>query len=538
MDRAHRRTALWLALAVFAALAPSAFFGVPGKSVAGAWRVLDGEVPYRDFWSMYAPGQFYATAGVLALCGKQVLAPALVACALKALCCALAYLSAVRLGARRLTALLVAVVLAAAEFEIAPELSSYPPALACVLGALYAVARVQPAPLLAGALLGAAALFKHDVAAYATLALATGLALAPRLGAGERGERAQGLRAALQLATMAAGVVAVLALGLGALAGRDALVDLVLFPLGDFRLVRSEPYPGLSPYLPPVAAYLASPSELVRARDAAQALSEWMQANAPQYAFFALLAAFAHARARLSPETRRGLATLLAALPLYWWAAHTQMNTHLVTMGLGALLGIVTVAPAVESRALRLLLGASALFLAAGLLSRAALELALPLRGWARIETLGLPHAAGLRVSPREREAYARIRAFTDERVATDEPVYLGVARHDAIVINNPRFLWGLDRPCATRYHELHPGVTDREDVQREMIADLERKRVRCAVIWRFRWQPELLDQIVARRQAVLPECGATLLDEYLAREFDTVLEVGEYAVLWRDLER
>ena len=43
MDRAHRRTALWLALAVFAALAPSAFFGVPGKSVAGAWRVLDAD---------------------------------------------------------------------------------------------------------------------------------------------------------------------------------------------------------------------------------------------------------------------------------------------------------------------------------------------------------------------------------------------------------------------------------------------------------------------------------------------------------------
>ena len=71
MQRSDRRTALWLALAVFAVLAPGAFFGVPGKSVAGAWRVLSGEVPYRDFWSMYAPGQFYATAAVLALCGKQ-----------------------------------------------------------------------------------------------------------------------------------------------------------------------------------------------------------------------------------------------------------------------------------------------------------------------------------------------------------------------------------------------------------------------------------------------------------------------------------
>lgn len=538
MQRSDRRTALWLALAVFAALAPGAFFGVPGKSVAGAWRVLAGEVPYRDFWSMYAPGQFYATAAVLALCGKQVLAPALVACGVKATSAALLFLAGVGFGAPRRLALLVAAIVGLALFEIAPELSSYPPALACILGALCAVARPQPALVRAGLLLGTAAFFKHDVAAYATLAIGAGLALEPWIAGAAAEGRARALRAALAVGVTAAGVVVLLALGLAWLAGRDALVDLVLFPLGDFRVVRGEPYPGFVPNMKLLAGFFAQPGELVRARDAVEALAEWTLANAPQVAFVALLVALAHARHRLTRPAGLGLATLLAALPLYGWAAHTQLNTHLVSMAIAVLLGTVVAWPFLQSRALRAVLASIALFQISGLLLRPALEVALPLRGWSRIESLGLPHARGILVSAREREAYGKIRAFVDEHVAPDEPVYLGVARHDAIVINNPRFLWLLDRPCATRYHELHPGVTDRDDVQREMIADLERGRVRCAVIWRFGWSQEMLDRIVAERRAAISQCGATALDEYLAREFRPALEVGEYVVLWRDFER
>ena len=44
-----------------------------GICVYGAARVLDGDVPYRDFWSFYAPGQFYALAGLFALFGPQLI---------------------------------------------------------------------------------------------------------------------------------------------------------------------------------------------------------------------------------------------------------------------------------------------------------------------------------------------------------------------------------------------------------------------------------------------------------------------------------
>jgi hypothetical protein len=538
MEPSDRRRALALGLAVFAALAPGAFLGVPGKSVAGAWRVLAGEVPYRDFWSMYAPGQFYATAAVLALTGKQVLAPALVACAVKALTASLLYLASISFGAARGLAFVVCTLLGLALFEIAPELSSYPPALALIAAALTLIARQPARPVAAGLLLGVAAFFKHDVAAYGTAAIVVGLAGEPWLADESAAQRSKGLRDAWTVGSAALGVVALLALGLAWMAGRDALVDLVLFPLGDFRIVRSEPYPALWPNLPLVAKFLEDTTNLARGRDAAEALSEWLLGNAPQAAFAAALLVLIRRRRSMPRRVRLGLAILIAALPLFWWAAHTQQNTHFTSMGFAAVLALLLASTELRGRATRRLLLGLALLQLAALFTRPLLDLALPLRAWSRIESLDLPHATGIHVSPREREVYSKIRAFTDAHVAPDEPVYLGVERHDAIVINNPRFVWLLDRPCATRYHELHPAITDREDVQREMIAELERRGVRCAVIWRFGWAKAMLDSIVAQRRSAIRQCGSTLLDEFLAREFRPVLEVGEYVVLWRELER
>ncbi|MGC9064508.1 MAG: hypothetical protein ACP5JL_07525 [bacterium] len=40
-----------------------------GIVVYGANRVFNGEIPYRDFWTMYAPGQFYMVALLYRLFG-------------------------------------------------------------------------------------------------------------------------------------------------------------------------------------------------------------------------------------------------------------------------------------------------------------------------------------------------------------------------------------------------------------------------------------------------------------------------------------
>jgi 4-amino-4-deoxy-L-arabinose transferase-like glycosyltransferase len=43
-----------------------------GFAVFNATRVMDGDVPYRDFWAIYPPGQFYALAAIFRIFGATL----------------------------------------------------------------------------------------------------------------------------------------------------------------------------------------------------------------------------------------------------------------------------------------------------------------------------------------------------------------------------------------------------------------------------------------------------------------------------------
>ena len=65
-----------------------------GIRLVGAQRVLNGEVPYRDFYTIYGPGQFYWPALLFKVFGVEIISTrigfiasnAVVAAALFALC--------------------------------------------------------------------------------------------------------------------------------------------------------------------------------------------------------------------------------------------------------------------------------------------------------------------------------------------------------------------------------------------------------------------------------------------------------------------
>ena len=44
-----------------------------GLYLYGAMRVLDGELPYRDFWTILLPGQFYTLAALFDLFGQAII---------------------------------------------------------------------------------------------------------------------------------------------------------------------------------------------------------------------------------------------------------------------------------------------------------------------------------------------------------------------------------------------------------------------------------------------------------------------------------
>lgn len=140
-----------------------------------------------------------------------------------------------------------------------------------------------------------------------------------------------------------------------------------------------------------------------------------------------------------------------------------------------------------------------------------------------REQRMTLPIGLPGRSFAQQTMAVATLQSLT----APDERIYVGLARHDRVFANDAMFYFLAQRPSATRYHELHPGVTNTLPVQQEMVADLERHQVRYVVLTdMFEGANEPNDS--AR------STGVTLLDEYLAERYRTANVIGPYRILVR----
>jgi len=497
--------ALAVGLGAFALLLPGAFFGLPtGKFVVGANVILDGGVPYRDFWTMYAPGSFYLTAGLFALFGREVLVQAIAVILLRAAATGVFFLLLRRLGTGRGLALPLCAVFAGMLWERAPELRTYAPALLLLLLATHrmlAYFRTGRGLVGAGLLCGGAALFKHDVGAYGAMAGIIALFLT-WIAAGERRPPfwIPPLAASLRLGIAAFAPLVPVAIFLSLAAGPPAAEQLFVFPATRFAPVFGEPYPPIAPdFLPAVFAWLRDPGNLPLGRDAGQATAKWLFAYPPAVAFVAGVAVVLLRRKWIAPESLGAAVLFLSFLPFFWGAAHVQQNTHIRSMAAFTMLLLALAWSAVGERraegaggiaagasAVRALLAAAMLLYAGGLLVPPAMSAFLVARGARSCRTLDLPGAAGVRVFAGDWAVYHRIGHAVRRHVPEGEPIYVGVARHDAVVVSNPRFYYLTRRPGCVRYRELHPGVVDSPAVQREIIVALEEHGVRCVVLWKF----------------------------------------------------
>jgi hypothetical protein len=532
---------MWLIAAGLLVQVPAVLWGIPGsKATNNAIRILRGDVPYRDFWTMYAPGHFYLGAALYQVFGIHAWVQALASHVFVALDAALLFVITRRLGLERRLAWLVGASLVGMLWGHL-ELSAYETVLLFLLLALdrvlaYLHGRGARQLVIAGLLLGVAACFKHDVAFHVASGTTAGLVAAWFLLAERRPDHwlsPAGL--VLRLAGGAVAAAAPMLIYLAWNAGPDAWRDLIVFPATDFRVVRGEGYPSLFPDWRGVLTFAGNPRDLSLAVHLSRQLPTWVYANVLQGAIVAGVVVLVRTRRILAPIAAATTAICVACMPLFWASAHVQHNTNFWTLWIFAvLLGTLVWTRADPRMRRRAILASLFVAVTGSLLVGPARRVAEIGYRWPDSRTLDFPAVRGVRVARSQYEVHQPIITFIRQHVPESEPIYAGLMRHDSVVINNQSFSFLAGRPPATRYNELHPGVVDREEVQREIIADLDRHQVRCAVLWDFGWPPALMDSILAERRRRIPELGATLLDEYFRREFQPIGRYGEYVLVWR----
>ncbi|MBC7780210.1 MAG: glycosyltransferase family 39 protein [Proteobacteria bacterium] len=502
-----------------------------GLMLYGAQRVARGDVPYRDFWTMYGPGGFYVTAWLFGLFGESVWVARAFDVVSRAAVVVLIFANlrtAVGGGAALIAALLGLALLVAVQAYAFPIF----PALACSLAALYAVActeRAQPDSALGWAVVAGAStalcmLIRHDLGTYTLLAVAASfIAIGPPRDA----------KAALAFATGLLGVLLpAVAFFVWAVPLSLLYENLILIPLTVYPPFRSLPFPS-------VAGAIRNSLETMSLKPVAGLIVYLPLIVGAVAAFFIARGQqggnhLTDSIARFGLPARAMLMLLVMNILFYLKGAVRVEALHLApALVLSLLLGTLLM----QHIPLRLLRVAITMFFIAVAVGRLvehsrATTLLLPAMRALFDPTSGahdLPTCAGAAL-PRLRcfgvdADRVAVLAYLQHYASATDTLYVGVDRHDKIFVNNIElyFLSGLG--SVTRWHDLHPGIQTTHAIQQTMIDEMRRHAPDFVVLnaqWDSRQEPN--------RSAV--SSGVTLLDDHLRANFAPVFTAGTLTVL------
>jgi hypothetical protein len=302
---------------------------------------------------------------------------------------------------------------------------------------------------------------------------------------------------------------------------RDLVEDLVIYPLTGYAAARALPLPPLVPDVGPILAGRTSMGQYVTALRGG--LRFYFPLAALVVATSVLVAAArAASRGSAADEARQVAFVCVIGASLLPYAWVRSDIAHIVPAWFPALLLFAWLIHRLPERGrlraagVALAAAWSLVFVWGGLVAKAeALREAI---GGSAGVALDPPRGAHIVAGPEAGPMQAAIR-YVRAAVPPDEPIFVGNARHDSLVLNDVMFYFLAERRSATKYHELVPGVATTAAIQTRIVQDLERRRVRYVVL---RADP-----------GYVPGAGADVLDRFIRERFVPLESFGAYGV-WR----
>jgi hypothetical protein len=135
-----------------------------------------------------------------------------------------------------------------------------------------------------------------------------------------------------------------------------------------------------------------------------------------------------------------------------------------------------------------------------------------------RAKLVGVPGTSFLVLPESDADSVRAAAGFVRANVPEDRRIYVGTERHDVAAGSWPILYFVCGRLPAVRTHALDAGVTDREEVQADMIGWIAGNEVRCVLLRRL-----------PRSEAGAP---TDVLDLWLAENYVAVQETPGIRIL------
>jgi hypothetical protein len=475
-----------------------------GIVVVAASRILAGQLPYLDFWSIYPPGQDWTTAFFFELFGTNFLVARILDIVTKALLSLVVYQLALELSGRVKIALMAwALSVLWIGFGNLPLYPVYA-ALIFAIAAIYlfqVYSRTSQSKFLlyCGFSTAITCLFRIDIGFYVSVALII------TLGCYRYFFQQVFLKPVLLL-IVGGGVLGIpLLVGLIQQVGFGNLVDqLIISPAKIIPQYRAIPYPA-----------------------------------APRHDNFHFF---------VFPVT---LALGLLLPPAQCWR-HKNYTTNMLGISLVALTGLLFLNQArVRSDDIHLLPAAIACVVITPSLMKLLISesnnprtlglsisvcclLMLPFvqpvrlkadsfhRGDYNVWSKSAATSAGYATTGDSLQSVvSHIQCHTDSK----DLIYVGAKDHDQFIANDVSIYFLAQRQPATKYHELHPGITTTEAIQWEIIQELTDSDVKLIVLTDRYWsEPNLSSE----------NLKVNILDDFIRQQYALKISYGPYEVWHR----
>lgn len=492
-----------------------------GLILVGATNLIAGEIPHRDFYTLYGPAQFALTAMGFKLFGTNILAGRLIDVLTKTLIVTVVY-RLCRDATNFIGALIVS--LATLVWLCTLGAHGYPLwfSLLLILVAIHLLARDGGIgrTFLAGVVAGLVFLFRYDIGIAAASTLA--LVLFWRVAATSRGERQHfsgAVAATLVPFIIGASVCALPLLMFYAWTGtiQDLIFQVIEFPAAAYRANRGLPFPLRHA---PVSEYVVYLPILVMGIYVIASLQSWRAGRSLHGG---------------SPWMVH-LAALLSVVMFLKGIVRVSALHMSVSVILSLIVFTVIVTRAISDRrsfTWVTVIGSIALLLAT-ITTLAAAGGALTGSIWRAAVTSRAPtpqdagphvDRAGMFAIPDDE---ARAIEYVRARTEPDEPIFVGTGRHDKIFVSDISFYFLAERQPATKWYDYNPGLQTTNVLQLEMVRELQHRNVRYVVL------TSRFDNVMEPNGSALSS-GVHILDDDLKNEYSEVAVFGTYRILLRN---
>lgn len=468
--------------------------------LVGAEKILNGQIPHRDFSSEYPPGQLYMLAALFKIFGTSVITERIYDLAIKTLL-SLSIFSIISLLTSWRTALLGWLMsIIWLQQSTFPAYPVYPSMLFIFISIYLLLLNMEERKnhyvILSAVSIVFSILFRHDLGGYAAIAILIMLII--------KGVR-EGQSWHTTLIFILSGIIAgspvliyfYLNSSIGALFN-----DLVLIPMA-FLEKQTLPYPSFSRWSLP---FFMFPLVMVAGAFTSIILLKRNKIDSEAYAILliSLIGIFCFNQARMRSDIVHLLPVALTGILLAPVLLHT-------------LSGRVRLNPFQKQTVYILFITGFGITL-----SKPVTDINLLLS-----RTNGYVIKA---VSPDiERASYSIIStdlkdavAYIKNKTLKDDRIYVGVKNHDQFVFNDVVIYFLAERNCATRYHVLNPGVQTTLKVQEEIIHEFRESPPRLIVLVpRSRYEPNLSSV----------DLKTDLLDKYISTNYKLEKTFGMYEI-------